>query len=429
MRCHQMLCHATFRNLSVLVGVPLVALLGCGEGLTGGDDVQQVAGDVSALGAPPDAASTIAFQTFTDDVGQQAASRTRTLIRSARGYQSFFGHAPPAAVDFSREWVMFYAAGTEPTGGYQASFLFLLRSGPSLVAITQLVSPGPLCVVDDRVTTPYALIKFPAQPGASAQFYKNDIVTDCPGDPCASVKCAGRSHCEAGQCVVSCGGLLGGPCPGAGTCVDDPHDKCDPAAGAADCPGICSCVQTQLCTTDSTFNSDPAVCACVPACGPVCAIYCPYGNVVDASGCPTCACNPPPTDPCASVKCAAGSHCEAGQCVVSCGGLLGGPCPGAGTCVDDPNDKCDPAAGGADCPGICTCVDNVLCTVGSKFDGSPSVCACVPVTADPCPPDKCPTPAPASPTMICADGSTAGPTCAPDADGLCAWTVTKCAAP
>jgi hypothetical protein len=29
-------------------------------------------------------------------------------------------------------------------------------------------------------------------------------------------------------------------------------------------------------------------------CGPVCAIYCQYGNVLDENGCPTCTCNPPP---------------------------------------------------------------------------------------------------------------------------------------
>jgi hypothetical protein len=29
-------------------------------------------------------------------------------------------------------------------------------------------------------------------------------------------------------------------------------------------------------------------------CGPVCAIYCANGNVLDGRGCPTCACKPPP---------------------------------------------------------------------------------------------------------------------------------------
>ena len=37
----------------------------------------------------------------------------------------------------------------------------------------------------------------------------------------------------------------------------------------------------------------------------------------------------------------------------ACGGIAGIKCPDGQTCVDDPNDSCDPAHGGADCPGIC----------------------------------------------------------------------------
>ena len=99
----------TLRNVSLLIALPALALLGCGDGTGGEEDVQSVAGDVGALAGTPGAASTITFATFTDDVGDQAATETRTLIRNARGYQSLFGHAPPASVDFSREWVMFYA--------------------------------------------------------------------------------------------------------------------------------------------------------------------------------------------------------------------------------------------------------------------------------------------------------------------------------
>ena len=45
------------------------------------------------------------------------------------------------------------------------------------------------------------------------------------------------------------------------------------------------------------FDHSPEVCACVPppVCGPVCDIFCEFGNVPDANGCPTCRCNPPPT--------------------------------------------------------------------------------------------------------------------------------------
>lgn len=44
-----------------------------------------------------------------------------------------------------------------------------------------------------------------------------------------------------------------------------------------------------------------------------------------------------------------------------CGGIGGLPCPLAGqTCVDSPNDGCDPKEGGADCSGVCVFLDPVL---------------------------------------------------------------------
>jgi hypothetical protein len=446
--------------------VGALALAGCGIG--GDGDLQQVDGDVSDAAAPPATASTIAFQTFSDDVGDRAATENRTLIRTARGYQSFFGHAPPASVDFSREWVIFYAAGTKPTGGYDASVLAVLRSGGTLIAITELASPGAGCAVTLAQTSPHVLVKFPAQPGSAASFFKQDRTQDCPSDGCAAVLCPAGSTCDptTGKCSpapVRCGGLGGIACPGLGRCVDDPSDSCDPNAGGNDCGGVCSCVQNVLCTTDSKFDSSPAVCACVPVappppCPPVCDIYCEYGNVADANGCPTCKCNPPPnacaavlcpagstcdpatgkcitTNACAAVLCPAGSACDpaTGKCIgakVACGGFTGKPCPGFGRCVDDPSDSCDPAAGGADCAGICSCVQNVLCTTTSTFDSSPSVCTCVPNAPPPtCPPEKCPGPGPLAPTMMCADGTTAGPTCAVTASGACGWTVTTCPAP
>jgi len=418
-------------------------VLGCGGEVQpplDTQDVQQVTGNVGTMAAPPGAATTIAFQTFEDDIGTRGSTETRTLIRSARGYQDFFGHAPPPAVDFSHEWVMFYGAGLKPIAD-DASFLSLLRSGRSLIAITQLIAPGAGCVSVQAVGTPHALIKFPAQAGTTAQFFRQDGTRDCgpqlcaavqcpagsdcdpatgkchaacppvceifcdngnvldangcatckcnppPTDPCATVKCAAGTHCDSGKCLadgVTCGGIAGKPCPGVGKCVDNPNDSCDPQTGGADCGGICTCVQNVACTADSKFDSSPSVCACVPikppVCGPVCQIYCEYGNVLDANGCPTCKCNPAPIDLCATVKCAAGTHCDTGKCVadsVSCGGFAGKACPGIGKCVDDPKDSCDPKAGGADCIGICSCVQNVLCTADSRFDGSPSVCACV----------------------------------------------------
>lgn len=38
---------------------------------------------------------------------------------------------------------------------------------------------------------------------------------------------------------------------------------------------------------------------------------------------------------------------------IFCGGIAGIPCPSGMSCVDNPNDSCDPNYGGADCGGMC----------------------------------------------------------------------------
>lgn len=95
-----------------------------------------------------------------------------------------------------------------------------------------------------------------------------------------------------------------------------------------------------------------AVAACsgaeVPApsfCGGIAGFPCPDGQ--------TCVDNP--DDGCDPN--AGGADCG-GSCTDSplptfCGGIAGFPCPEDESCVDDPSDDCDPNAGGADCGGIC----------------------------------------------------------------------------
>jgi hypothetical protein len=155
-------------------------------------------------------------------------------------------------------------------------------------------------------------------------------------DKCATVKCSATTHCVNGACIandpkVTCGGIAGIKCPEGGLCVDDPSDSCDPQHGGADCGGVCVCDKLARCALGYHFDRSLTVCACVP----------------DAPK-------------------------------VFCGGFAGIPCPGAGQCVDDPSDSCDPKHGGADCGGLCECSALAKCAAGSHFDSSPSVCACVP---------------------------------------------------
>ena len=54
---------------------------------------------------------------------------------------------------------------------------------------------------------------------------------------------------------------------------------------------------------------------------------------------------------------------------IACGGFAGIPCPDGYDCVDDPNDDCDPLAGGADCMGVCRLPE------GATSDEAASACA------------------------------------------------------
>jgi hypothetical protein len=397
-------------------------------------DLEEFLGDVKDGPAQPPGTA-IPFQTFTDDVSAVSAKETRALIRTSQGYVSFFGHAAPAGVDFSTDWVIFYSAGTKHTGGFDASIASLTRAGSQLVAVTSLSSPGPACIEPQIVTTPNVLIKFAAQTGAAIQFFKNDSVNDCgTNNPCAAVTCPVGSTCVVveppclpgalcppiGACVPQkvqhCGGIAGIACPGSGQCVDDPSDSCDPNNGGADCGGICKCLPVPiLCAKGGHFDTSPSVCDCVTdppppppplRCGGFAGLKCPgAGTCVDD---PSDSCDPKNGDTdcfgicqCsgAAVLCAVGDIFDSspGVCacvpktpppppVVHCGGIAGIQCPGGGRCADDPNDSCDPNNGGADCGGICQCIETVSCIARDVFDSSPGVCACVPKAPPACPP-------------------------------------------
>jgi hypothetical protein len=107
-------------------------------------------------------------------------------------------------------------------------------------------------------------------------------------------------------------------------------------------------------------------------CGPVCAIYCQYGNALDANGCPTCTCNPPPpVNP--TCPCASGTAQTAYGCL-TCGYCANGYVLDANGC---PTCSCNPPA----CPEM-KCAS---CPYGYVKDASGCpTCTCLPDPSLPC---------------------------------------------
>jgi hypothetical protein len=213
---------------------------------------------------------------------------------------------------------------------------------------------------------------------AGKQCKSGQICIDVPNDGCDPAKggadCSGLCQpSDPNQCKDD------SQCPAVGApCVTCPD-------GSASCPkswcasGVCK-VEFPTCGNPNPQCKDDSQCP-----PPVCK-RCPDGTEIcpkawcEAGVChlgPS-ACPPPPpqckTDkecvaPLAPCKqCPDGTHscptawCDNGQCRVTwpmcparpCGGFAGLKCPDPNQkCIDDPNDSCDPANGGADCIGIC----------------------------------------------------------------------------
>lgn len=223
----------------------------------------------------------IPFTLVKDEIGAAGQAETRHLFTSELAYRSYFGHAAPADVNFATDWVFFYSAGERKSGGYTAELRSVTRAGTELSFVTSLTSPGSSCITTAAITKPFVLARFPKQAGLrSVQYYRADRVQECSTSACAAALCPPGTRCVEEQVVcvkepcepqarcvatpeVSCGGISGKACPGAGLCKDDPRDTCDPNTGGRDCSGLCECAPTALCRT-GRWDSSPAVCACVP---------------------------------------------------------------------------------------------------------------------------------------------------------------------
>jgi hypothetical protein len=217
---------------------------------------------------------------------------------------------------------------------------------------------------------------------------------------------------EVSQIVQSCvDGSM--PCASGSVCVDDPTDKCDPAAGGVNCPGVCQAVPTGSTWTCSDLPPQGVTCAAscnggyrvdqsrvtCDCCGSVgcpnvdCQNVCPYGRKWDQMGCLTCDCKSSP--PCPQVQC--DNICPFGR-VLDANGCETCPCrPPMCVTTPPPNATCTTMCMSyvVDSRGqpSCQCCDPVtclpppacglVCPNGYKLDANGcQMCACAPMVSD-----------------------------------------------
>jgi hypothetical protein len=193
----------------------------------------------------------VSFDTFSDDIGDSGESEVRKIFTSEAAYDNYFGHAPPSDVDFYYDWVVFYSAGTQDTGGYDASIekIELSSTGGTIYVKTRLESPGSNCSVSQSESKPYVLARFskPYPRPRYVRYTKDDDTIYCsnPTPTCATTLCSAGTHCintsEGPECVDD-------PCPGAG------HRNTS--------TGKCECRVVGICALGTSWDNSPLVCGC-----------------------------------------------------------------------------------------------------------------------------------------------------------------------
>ncbi|XP_065644974.1 antistasin-like isoform X1 [Hydra vulgaris] len=118
---------------------------------------------------------------------------------------------------------------------------------------------------------------------------------------CALVRCKSPVGCKGKAGTVK---DLCGCCD---VCAQASGEKCGGSRlNAKKCGNQLECVKK---------NSTDLMGICRPKCGPVCKIFCPYGNVLDKNGCPTCRCKTQPTcGPVCMIYCVNGNVLDGRRC-------------------------------------------------------------------------------------------------------------------
>lgn len=187
----------------------------------------------------------VAFEVL--DARKDDAEAGLTVLRSKAAYLDHFGEDPPEGVSFNKHWVLHYAMGTQPTGGYGTAIASIEKAGSgnqrTLIVTTHDTVPGYGCMVTQALTSPQVTVRINKHNGATVKLDAQLVQDDCePRDFCPLVRCNKGTYCD--EDANAC---LPGPC--------DPErtDECGPGLA---CQNLLRCV-TEPCPEDWRCHSAP----------------------------------------------------------------------------------------------------------------------------------------------------------------------------
>jgi hypothetical protein len=172
-------------------GLIVGGLTACATDGAGEDEIAELdeSGDDSKTDQPD-----IALTVLDIDPPKDRFSEKVGVIKSRSAFKTVFGYSAPSSIDFNKQWVAYYTAGTQTSGGYHATIerVRLSDTGKTLRITANLDRPGFDCVVTQALTAPYAVVKFakPSSAPTTNRYYREESTTNC------SQACAGTTENE-----------------------------------------------------------------------------------------------------------------------------------------------------------------------------------------------------------------------------------------
>ncbi len=173
---------AVFSTLALALAVP--SFTACTDADNGDDtELAEPTNEVEAEKADQATLAVIAL-----DVAAPSDGYTERVgvIKTKTRWRQVFGTEAPASVNFARQWVAFYTAGAQNSGGFTASVtkIRISPSGKTLTIVTNLDQPGAGCMVTNAITFPYAVVAFkkPTVTPTSVRYSKQSTATSCQAE-------------------------------------------------------------------------------------------------------------------------------------------------------------------------------------------------------------------------------------------------------